>query len=83
MNDRLRRGSGRKAYRTQIVMGGFGPLGRLSFPEAEMWKIVLVLLATALFILMARLSYERPLFDSRIGYAANATPALMYAGVRG
>ena len=48
-----------------------------------MWKIVLVLLATALFILMARLSYERPLFDSRIGYAANATPALVYAGVRG
>ena len=47
-----------------------------------MWKIVLVLVATAVFILMARLSYERPLFDSRIGYA-NSTPALMYAGARG
>jgi hypothetical protein len=55
----------------------------LGFLEAEMWKIVLVLLATALFILMARLSYERPFLDSRIGYAANVTPALMYAGVRG
>lgn len=48
-----------------------------------MWKIVLVLLATAVFILMARLSYERPFFDSRIGYAANVTPELMYGGVRG
>ena len=48
-----------------------------------MWKIVLVLVATAIFILMQRLSYERPVFDSRIGYAANVTPALMYGGVRG
>jgi hypothetical protein len=47
-----------------------------------MWKIVLVLVVTALFILMARLSYERP-FDTRIGYAANVTPGLIYAGIRG
>ena len=29
-------------------MGGFGPPGP-AFPEAEMWKIVLVLVATATF----------------------------------
>jgi len=48
-----------------------------------MWKIVLVLVATAIFILMARLSYERPVFDTRMGYAANVTPGLIYAGIRG
>ena len=48
-----------------------------------MWKIVLVLVVAALFILMARLSYERPVFDTRIGYAANVTPGLIYAGIRG
>ena len=63
-------------------MGGFGPPGP-AFTEAEMWKIVLVLVATAIFILMARLSYERPVFDTRIGYAANVTPGLIYAGIRG
>ena len=48
-----------------------------------MWKIVLVLLATALFILMVRVTFERPHLDSRIGYAANGSPALMYGGIRG
>jgi hypothetical protein len=48
-----------------------------------MWKIVLVLVATALFILMARLSYERSFFDTRIGTAPNVTPGLIYAGIRG
>jgi hypothetical protein len=54
-----------------------------------MWKIVVVLLLTALAILMARLAHDAPLFDSRIGTAvsletaAQTTPPLMYAGVRG
>ena len=49
-----------------------------------MWKIILVLIATALFILMARLAYERRGFDLRLGLVAESTtPELMYAGVRG
>jgi hypothetical protein len=54
-----------------------------------MWKMVLILVLTALAILMARLAYDTPLFDGRIGAAvsleaATLTPApLMYAGVRG
>jgi hypothetical protein len=53
-----------------------------------MWKIVVVLVLTALAILMARLAYEAPILDSRIGAVsleatATATPPLMYAGVRG
>jgi hypothetical protein len=48
-----------------------------------MWKIVLVLLATALFILMARLAYDRPALDMRIGSAPTMTAGLMYAGIRG
>lgn len=54
-----------------------------------MWKIAVVLVLTALIILMARLSYQAPLFDSRLGTAVSLettglkTPLLMYAGVRG
>ena len=54
-----------------------------------MWKIVVVLVLTALAILMARLAYDAPLFDSRLGTAGSLeaatlnTPPLMYAGVRG
>jgi hypothetical protein len=54
-----------------------------------MWKIVMVLVLTALTILMARLAYDTPLFDARIDAAVSLeitglkTPPLMYAGVRG
>jgi len=53
-----------------------------------MGKIVAVLVLTALAILMARLSYHAPLFDSRIGTHISLgtglkTPPLMYAGIRG
>jgi len=54
-----------------------------------MWKIAVVLVLTALIILMARLAYDAPLFDSRLGTAVSLettglkTPPLMYAGVRG
>jgi hypothetical protein len=54
-----------------------------------MWKIVLVLVLTALAILGARLAYEAPMVQSRIGeLTGTAIPAplaapLMYAGVRG
>ena len=54
-----------------------------------MWKIVVVLVLTALAILMARLAYEAPHFDTRLGASAIGshvpvlTPPLMYAGVRG
>ncbi len=41
-----------------------------------MWKIVLVLLATALFILMARLSYERPFFDTTNWLRGQCYPGL-------
>jgi hypothetical protein len=53
-----------------------------------MWKIVAVLVLTALAILMARLSTHAPLFDSRLGTHVSLktglkTPPLMYAGIRG
>jgi len=52
-----------------------------------MWKIAVVLVLTTLAILMARLSYQAPLFDSRLGTAtsleASASAPLMYAGIRG
>jgi hypothetical protein len=54
-----------------------------------MWKIVAVLVPTALAILMARLSYHAPLFDGRLGThvllgtTSLTTPPLMYAGIRG
>jgi hypothetical protein len=47
-----------------------------------MWKIVLVLLATAAAIFMARLAYEPPPQNTKLGTASfEATYA--YAGVRG
>jgi len=54
-----------------------------------MWKIVMVLVLTALAIFMARLAYDTPIFDSRLGTAVSLeastlnTPPLMYAGIRG
>jgi hypothetical protein len=54
-----------------------------------MLKIVVVLALTALAILLARLAYDAPLFDSRIGTQVSLettnlkTPTLMYAGIRG
>jgi hypothetical protein len=54
-----------------------------------MWKIALVLLLTALAILGARLAYEAPMVQTRLGALVGATapapltPPLMYAGVRG
>jgi intracellular septation protein A len=53
-----------------------------------MWKIVVVLMLAALAILMARIAYRAPLFDSRIGTAVSLDSTalqspLMYAGVRG
>jgi len=57
-----------------------------------MWKIVVVLLLTALAILLARLAYEAPVIQTRVGAlvsqmqggaSAPLTPRLMYAGVRG
>jgi hypothetical protein len=57
-----------------------------------MWKIVVVLLLTALAILLARLAYDAPVIQTRVGalvsqtqggVSAPVTPALMYAGVRG
>jgi hypothetical protein len=53
-----------------------------------MWKIVVVLLLTALAILMARLVYDAPVIQTRVGAitleaASLETPPLMYAGVRG
>jgi hypothetical protein len=53
-----------------------------------MWKIVVVLLLTALAILAARLAYHAPL-ETRLGAISLEatpsfeTPVLMYAGVRG
>ncbi|MGC2408783.1 MAG: hypothetical protein WA441_01925 [Methyloceanibacter sp.] len=46
-----------------------------------MWKIVLVLLATALFILIAHLVFDPPLIQMRVG--ASEMPPLMYGGIRG
>jgi hypothetical protein len=52
-----------------------------------MWKIVLVLLLTALAILAARLAYDAPVIQTRVGaifFEAPQAPApFMYAGVRG
>lgn len=54
-----------------------------------MWKIVMVLLLTALTILAARLVYDAPVIQTRVGAVtgtaapAPLTPPLMYAGVRG
>ena len=57
-----------------------------------MWKIVVVLLLTALAILLARLAYDAPVIQARVGalvsgaqggVSAPGAPALMYAGVRG
>ena len=54
-----------------------------------MWRIVIVLLIAALAILMARLVYDAPVVQTRVGEAigirapAPVMPPLMYAGVRG
>jgi hypothetical protein len=57
-----------------------------------MWKIVVVLLLTALAILLARLVYEAPVIQTRVGMLAAElldpspaplAPPLMYAGIRG
>jgi hypothetical protein len=57
-----------------------------------MWKIVLVLLLTALAILLARLAYDAPVIQTRVGELVSEmradapqplAPPLMYAGVRG
>jgi hypothetical protein len=54
-----------------------------------MWKIAVVLLLTALAILLARLAYDAPTVQTRVGQLigtampAPLTPPLMYAGVRG
>jgi hypothetical protein len=57
-----------------------------------MWKMVLVLVLTALAILGARLAYQAPMVQTRIGAIASdlqggvsapLAPPLMYAGVRG
>ena len=57
-----------------------------------MWKIVVVLLLTALAILLARLAYEAPTVQTRVGELVSEmradgpvplAPPLMYAGVRG
>jgi hypothetical protein len=57
-----------------------------------MWKIVVVLLLTALAILLARLAYDAPVIQTRVGalvsqmqggVSAPPAPAFMYAGVRG
>ena len=57
-----------------------------------MWKIVVVLLLTALAILAARLAYDAPVIQTHVGMLAAKTrieapapltPPLMYAGIRG
>jgi hypothetical protein len=54
-----------------------------------MWKIVVVLLLTAVAILLARLAYEAAMVQTRVGFLAGTVapaplaPPLMYAGVRG
>ncbi|MGH6737404.1 MAG: hypothetical protein ACRECX_15205 [Methyloceanibacter sp.] len=53
-----------------------------------MWKIVVVLLLTALAILTARLVSDAPFIETRTGAitleaGTLQTPPLMYAGVRG
>jgi hypothetical protein len=47
-----------------------------------MWKIVLLLLATAICILVALLIADAPVIQTRVGMSAPA-PLLMYGGVRG
>jgi hypothetical protein len=46
-----------------------------------MWKMVLVLLATALFILIAQLVFDPPLIQMRVG--APEMPSLIYGGIHG
>jgi hypothetical protein len=57
-----------------------------------MWKIVLILLVTALAILVARLVYDAPVIQTRVGQLVSVmraaapqplTPSLIYAGIRG
>ena len=54
-----------------------------------MWKIAVVLVLTALAILAARLAYDAPMVQSRVGeLTGTSIPApfaapLMYAGIRG
>jgi len=54
-----------------------------------MGKIVTVLVLTALAMLMARMAYDAPIFEVRLGAtvsldtSAQTAPPLMYAGVRG
>jgi hypothetical protein len=56
-----------------------------------MWKIVTVLVLTALAIFAARLAHDAPLADFQhtgsialeASAPATATPPLMYAGIRG
>ena len=54
-----------------------------------MGKIVVILLLTALAILMARLVYDAPVIQTRVGELIGTTapapdaPPLMYAGIRG
>ena len=48
-----------------------------------MWKIVLVLLATAAAIFMARLAYEPPPVHTKLGSAVSVEATYAYAGVRG
>jgi len=57
-----------------------------------MWKIAVVLLLTALAILGARLAYQGPAIQTRVGMLVSLmraeapvplAPPLMYAGVRG
>jgi hypothetical protein len=47
-----------------------------------MWKIVLLLLATAIGILIAQLVADPPLIQMRVGAAAEPQ-VFAYAGVRG
>ena len=54
-----------------------------------MRKIVVVLLLTVLALLLARLAYEAPMVQTRVGKVlgiaapAPLAPPLMYAGIRG
>ena len=54
-----------------------------------MWKFLAILLLTVTVILLARLVYNAPMVQTRIGQGgiervANAeTPPFMYAGIRG
>jgi hypothetical protein len=56
-----------------------------------MWKIVIVLLATASFSLLARVAYDPPVIQTRVGLSSLFSPVLgpklsaplTYAGVRG